>query len=269
MKRRTAICFAIPSAWALLSLSSLPALGQTGTRLPLGTAINRAGKMRAMSQRVSKAYVQASLNILPERARDIMLTTRTMVTQGLGELSAGSPPADVQPLLHTLTKQSEALFSLMAGPVRADGVADVVRSADAMLEAAEQVTRAYEKSSTQNSARVVNVAGRQRMLSQRAARAYFMLANGQAQPDMRKQLDVARKDFADGLTFLQASAVSTASIRNELELAKGQWVFFDQALQKPPGTESLQTIATTSERVYEVMDNLTSLYDSAVRELFA
>jgi len=47
------------------------------------------------------------------------------------------------------------------------------------------------------------------------------------------------------------------------------WVFFDQALQKPPGTESLQTIATTSERVYEVMDNLTSLYDSAVRELFA
>ena len=257
MKRRTAICFAIPSAWALLSLSSLPALAQSGSRLPLGAAINRAGKMRAMSQRVSKAYVQASLN------------TRSMVTQGLGELSAGSPPADVQPLLHTLTKQSEALFSLMAGPVRADGVADVVRSADAMLEAAEQVTRAYEKSSTQNSARVVNVAGRQRMLSQRAARAYFMLANGQAQPDIRKQLDVARKDFADGLTFLQASAVSTASIRNELELAKGQWVFFDQALQKPPGTESLQTIATTSERVYEVMDNLTSLYDSAVRELFA
>lgn len=142
-----------------------------------------------------------------------------MVTQGLGELSAGSPPADVQPLLHT-TKQSEALFSLMAGPVRADGVADVVRSADAMPEAAEQVTRAYEKSSTQNSARVVNVAGRQRMLSQRAARAYFMLANGQAQPDIRKQLDAARKDFADGLTFLQGSAVSTASIRNELELAK-------------------------------------------------
>jgi len=86
---------------------------------------------------------------------------------------------------------------------------------------------------------------------------------------MRKQLDTARKDIADGLTFLQGSAVSTASIRNELELAKGQWVFFDQALQKPPGTESLQTIATTSERVYEVMDNLTSLYDSAVRELFA
>ena len=58
MKRRTAICFAIPSAWALLSLSSLPALAQSGSRLPLGTAINRAGKMRAMSQRVSKAYVQ-------------------------------------------------------------------------------------------------------------------------------------------------------------------------------------------------------------------
>ena len=76
----------------------------------------------------------------------------------------------------------------MAGPVRADGVADVVRSADAMLEAAEQVTRAYEKVIHPELGPVVNVAGRQRMLSQRAARAYFMLANGRPSPTCANSL---------------------------------------------------------------------------------
>lgn len=268
MNRRTAISFAIPSAWALMSLGTLPTLAQAGNSMPLSTAINRAGKMRAMSQRMSKAYVQATLNILPERARDTMLITQTMVTQGLAELAAGSPPAEVLPLLKALTRQSEALFGLTTGTVRADAVADVVRSADSMLEEAERVTRAYEKSSTQSSARLVNVAGRQRMLSQRAARAYFMLANGKPQPDVRKQLDAARKDFADGLDYLQASPISTTHIRNELELAKGQWMFFDVALKKPASTDSMQTVATTSERMYEVMDNLTGLYDAVVRDLF-
>lgn len=269
MNRRIAISFAIPSAWALASLGALPALAQTSTNLPVSTAINRAGKMRAMSQRMSKAYVQATLNVLPERARDTMLVTQTIVTQGLKELSAGSPPADVLPLLNTLTRQGDALFSLTAGPVRSEAVADVVRHADAMLEDAERLTRAYEKSSTHQSARLVNAAGRQRMLSQRAARAYFMLASGKPQPDVRQQLDAARKGFAEGLDYLQASAVSTAHIRQELELAKGQWLFFEAALKRPAGPDSLHTIATTSERMYEVMDNLTGLYDTVVRDLFA
>lgn len=269
MNRRIAISYAIPSAWALASLGGLPALAQTSTALPLSTAINRAGKMRAMSQRMSKAYVQATLNVLPERARDTMLATQTMVTQGLKELSAGAPPADVLPLLNTLSRQGEALFSLTAGTVRTEAVADVVRHADAMLEDAERVTRAYEKANTHPSARLVNTAGRQRMLCQRAARAYFMLANGKPQPEMRQQLDAARKGFAEGLDYLQASAVSTAHIRQELELAKGQWLFFESALKRPASTDTLQTIATTSERMYDAMDNLTGLYDAVVRDLFA
>ena len=35
-------------------------LAQTRTALPLSAAINRAGKIRALSQRSSKAYVQAT-----------------------------------------------------------------------------------------------------------------------------------------------------------------------------------------------------------------
>lgn len=268
MNRRTAISFAIPSAWVLSNLLATPAWAQSEQRLHLATAINRAGRMRALSQRASKAYVQGALGILTERARDIAHTTHSLVTSGLNDLNRGSAPTEVAPLLKILEQRSQALLSLTSQEARRESVAEVVRLADAMLVSAEDLTRGYEKTATQSAARVVNVAGRQRMLSQRAARAYFLLGAGQTGQEIRTQLDETRKAFAESLAFLQASAVSTPHIRNELELAKGQWVFFDTALQKAPTPSSLQVVATTSERVYEVMDNLTAMYDQVVRDLF-
>jgi hypothetical protein len=267
MIRRRALSFAIPSAAALWALSSVPAWSQDRSKLALGTAINRAGKMRALSQRASKAYVQATLNVLPDRAREVMLVTQRLIAHGMSELMAGSPPAELQPLLQALLKDTASLATLTEQPARAESVPQVLRVADNMLASAEQLTRGYEKLSAQQAVRVVNVAGRQRMLSQRAARAYFASAAGKALPDWQLQLDTARKEFNEGLAFMQAAPMSTPHIRSELELTKGQWVFFESALQKTPSPDALQTVATTSERVFDVMDNLTSLYESAVREI--
>lgn len=269
MNRRTAISFAIPSAWALMNLLATPAGAQTAPRLPVATAINRAGRMRALSQRASKAYVQGALGVLSDRARDIGQTTQSLVTASLNELNRGAPSADIVPLLKTLEQRSQALLTLTSQEPRVESVGEVARLADAMLASAEALTQGYEKTATQGAARVVNVAGRQRMLSQRAARAYFLLGAGQSGKDVQSQLDETRKAFVDSLAVLQGSPVSTPHIRNELELAKAQWVFFDTALQKAPTPGTMQVVATTSERVYEVMDNLTALYDQTVRELFS
>lgn len=268
MNRRTAARFVLPPALALMGFLATPAWTQSERRLHLSTAINRAGRMRALSQRASKAYVQGVLGIMTERAQDIVHATQSLITAGLNDLNRGSVPADVAPLLRTLEQRSQALLSLTSQDAKRDSVVEVVRLADGMLISAEDLTRGYEKMAAQGAARLVNVAGRQRMLSQRAARAYLLLGVGQAGPEIRTQLNDARKEFAEGLAFLQVSALTTSAIRNEIELAKGQWVFFDAALQKAPTPSQFQVIATTSERIYEVMDNLTAMYDQAVRDLF-
>lgn len=38
---------------------------------------------------------------------------------------------------------------------------------------------------------------------------------------------------------LQAAAIATPSIRNELEQAKSQWLFYETALTRTPGAETL------------------------------
>lgn len=136
-----------------------------------------------------------------------------------------------------------------------------------MLETADRLTKAFETQAGQASAKIVNIAGRQRMLSQRMARAYFLQAAGQDMATAQQQLEHSRNDFKAALDQLKAAPITTAAIRNELELARGQWLFYETALNKPASVDALQTVATTSERIYEVMDNLTSLYDAAIKEL--
>jgi hypothetical protein len=189
------------------------------TTLPLSQAINRSGKMRALSQRLSKAYVQGSLGVLAERARDIQAASRQLMSSILAELGSAPLAAPTRPLLQALEKDCQGLLEIVAVP-RKD-LLEVARSADVVLESA----------------------------------------------DRRAQLAAARSEITQGLAGLQAAPISTPAIRNELELARSQWLFYEAALAKAASPDALQTVATTSERVYEVMDNLTSLYDSALRDL--
>lgn len=259
---------------ALLGTSLLARTGHTRTTpsspaLPLGTAINRAGRLRALSQRVAKLHVQSALGVLPERASDLMRQCHQLIEGSMEELGRQPLNADTQPLMPRLQGHVDRLLVLTAGGGAAPRTDDVVRAADDMLQSADALTTAFEKQARQNGARVVNVAGRQRMLSQRAARAHFLqAAGGTAAAGQAQQLETARREFDEGLGYLSSAPLSTPAIRQQLELARGQWLFFDQALRRPGQGDALQTVATTSERMYEVMDQLTGLYEQAVQELY-
>jgi hypothetical protein len=252
-------------ALVLLPYASAVMASAPGKTIPLSQAINRSGKMRALSQRLSKAYVQVALGVLPDRARDIQTSSQQLLMTSLNELGGSAVNNDVRKLLQNLDKDVQGLIDVSGGP-RKDTL-EVARSADTVLEGADKLTKAFEQQSQQGNARIVNVAGRQRMLSQRAARAYFLMAAGHDTPAIRTQMANARNEFSQGLASLQSAAISTPAIRNELELARTQWLFYENSLSKAANPDSLQTVATTSERVFEVMDNLTSLYDAALRDL--
>ncbi|WP_348683429.1 type IV pili methyl-accepting chemotaxis transducer N-terminal domain-containing protein [Acidovorax soli] len=245
--------------------------GGAQAQMALSGAINHAGWFRALSQRMAKAYCQQYLQVLPEAARDVLGHARKRVQQGSGELArglqSGQWPAEVARQLDEVQKQFARLDQLTAAPMSRAALAAVSEQSDRTLLVAQAVTESIEKMARVASARLVNLAGRQRMLSQRLAKNYFLVAAKADTKLVHAQLAADAADFRQAMQTLTAAPVSTPAIRGELELAAPQWVFFEAALRRPADEQGLSAVATTSERLLSVMDRLTGLYEAALREV--
>jgi len=243
----------------------VPAAHTVEAQMAMSTAINRTARFRALSQRCAKAYCQLFLNV--ENAREVLSAAQGLIQVGFSDLGKGGFSAAVAQQIANIQKEATALGAQLAQAPTKASVLTVSQQADRMLVAADAATEALQAQAKTSTAKLVSVAGRQRMLSQRLAKNYFLAAAGHESKALRDQITQDSSDFFEALGTLNASPLSTPSIRTELTLAQQQWIFFESSLQRKPDDKAMRTVASTSERLLEVMNSLTVLYENALKDL--
>ncbi|RBA24957.1 type IV pili methyl-accepting chemotaxis transducer N-terminal domain-containing protein [Herminiimonas fonticola] len=249
------------------SLLVFPTAYADGPITHINDAINKSGRQRMLSQRLAKSYLQIGQSIDLMRSKKVFSASVALFERQLVELEVYAPTSENKVTLADLRKAWATYKTMLVSntPNRQDAKAIMVVN-EQVLALAHASTVQLEKSSGSVAARLVNISGRQRMLSQRMAKFYQAINWGVASSDALINLAKARDEFLLAMTELYSSPKNTPAINAEIMLAQQQWFFFDQALKS--SADSVETkvrfatnVATTSERILETMDRITGMYE--------
>ncbi|ROZ63392.1 hypothetical protein [Ramlibacter sp. WS9] len=234
----------------------LPAAAQNVMTL---NTVAVAGKQRMLSQRVLKAYAQLSLSVGPDKAASILSTSLEELRSSNGALRAMARDANGA-ALHAQAMLIDKLATITATQPTASSLQQATLVSEELLANAEAVTQAFIKSGAEAPAAMVNLAARQRMLSQRAAAAYFVYQTAAKSHELKTRAMKAASEFKAAIIAFDDARTEFPQISDRVDMARMQMVFFDNALSNidNPTKEQFATIAATSERILSEMDAMTS-----------
>lgn len=246
----------------------MPAAFANQTQLDLAVSMNTTARFRALSQRSAKAYVQLLLNVLPDATKNTIASTQRLMLSGLDELALGNYSAEVAQNIAAVRTEATVLTTLLTATPKREMLVTVSAQADKLNEQASKTTELIANQHKSGNAKIVATADKQRMLTQRLAKNYFMQMANFNSPPIRQQLASDRAEFRAGLAMLKNAPVSTTNIRNDLDLCEAQWFLFETSIDKPRNRPFvMDDVAVSSERLLDITSSLSSHYEKALKDI--
>lgn len=224
-----------------------------------------AGRIRMQSQRLAKLYVQAGMGLKAAPARSQIEATIAEVDTEFGRLARYARKPNVQ----RTYARSEALWQEMRTALKkapdAPGSERVNQVADELMVHTGKLAMQIEGEGETPVGRLLDLSSRLNMLSQRLARLTLQAYSGNRTRGVLVDIEQARKEFASGLQELDAARENSPASREAIGLARNQWIFFDGAISDLGKVDrredkSAQNVATSSERIAQVLDQTSLQY---------
>lgn len=249
------LCFAV--------LIWFPAAAFGAAAPDMAALVNTAGMQRMLSQRIAKDYLFLGGQIRAGKATRqmkgsvaLMVNNHDVLKQSVSDAKVKGLLEEIDPLLDRMVKISQAPYAQYSG-------AAMLELSETLLKLNQAVVVELEGKQAEKTVSAVNIAGRQRMLSQRIAKLYAAHQAGFKSDDTVAQMKQAVEEFESAHLSLEGNSLNSEKINRELQGVENLWKTIRHYFTENSEAGFPVTIFVTTDDIMKRMNVITLLYVKA------
>lgn len=235
-----------------------PATSSTQASITKEKMIDMAGRQRMLSQRVAKDYFYLGKKINKGNAKKQLKISLQEFKKSQDILNKNIKDAEITNLISFVSMSLDEFNSVIKDKYSIDNGTIVLDLSESMLEGSDYVVQALEKGKKSNS--IIDMAGKQRMLSQRIAKYYIAYQAGIKDDNTVAQMKESVREFDTILKKLLANNTNTTEIQVELEKVNKMWkIVYKFYLNIEKGGLPI-IVYTTTDDITKNMNKIVKMY---------